>query len=57
MTNDELYQSIVEICHQCDQMQAASFASTGMKTDALGKDVGQCVHLWYEYDHRLFIER
>lgn len=53
MTNDEVYQSIVDTCRQCDQMQEASFASTGMKADALGKDIGPVVHLWREYDHRV----
>jgi uncharacterized protein YjbI with pentapeptide repeats len=53
VTNDEVYQSIVDICRQCDQMQEASFASTGMKTDALGKDIGPCMDLWTQHDRRL----
>lgn len=52
MTNDEVYQSIVDICRQCDQMQEASFASTGLKADALRKDIGPVVDLWCAYDRR-----
>jgi uncharacterized protein YjbI with pentapeptide repeats len=53
VTSDEIYRNIVDNCRQCDQMQEASFAATGMKAEALGKDIGPVVHLWCEYDRRV----